>query len=116
MIIYQFIIKLEKTLTNNVCLILLLFNFVHRGFANAIFATKNAIFYQCEQIQNRSMQYAATSISLLFLECMNGTYGYDCMKCSKTCKNENCNKFTENGICIEGCEVGYKGETCEQGK
>ena len=48
-------------------------------------------------------------------ECPNGTYGYECYNCSEHCVNSSCDKFTENGVCLAGCEVGYTMENCNKG-
>ena len=48
-------------------------------------------------------------------ECPNGTYGYGCFNCSEHCVNSSCDKFSENGVCLAGCEVGYTMENCNEG-
>ena len=48
-------------------------------------------------------------------ECSNGTYGYECRPCSEHCVNSSCNKFSENGDCLHGCEVGYTTKNCTEG-
>ena len=51
----------------------------------------------------------------MFSECSNGTFGYNCTACSGTCRDGACKKFSEKGTSPDGCEVGYQGETCDQG-
>ena len=50
---------------------------------------------------------------MVILECNNGTFGYNCEDCSNGCKDEKCEKFSDNGFCTLGCKPGYQGETCE---
>lgn len=49
------------------------------------------------------------------LECVDGTYGYACVKnCSGHCQNESsCNKQT--GYCDRGCNPGYSDNDCRLG-
>ena len=54
-------------------------------------------------------------LSLFLLECSNGTYGYECQTCSEHCVNSICEKFSENGDCLYGCEVGYTTKNCTEG-
>jgi hypothetical protein len=53
-------------------------------------------------------------MSLLFTECTDGTYGYNC---NNTCGNciygAACDKFT--GSCLTGCSAGYYGDLCTDG-
>lgn len=56
------------------------------------------------------------SISITIVECVDGTYGYNCDKnCSSHCLNNfPCNKQT--GHCNEGCNPGYTNDNCSKGK
>lgn len=51
-------------------------------------------------------------LNIFFLECDDGTYGYDCVNnCSVNClNNSKCNKQT--GHCDEGCDMG---NNCSKG-
>lgn len=48
-------------------------------------------------------------------ECVNGTFGYDCVKkCSGHCVYDSpCNKKT--GVCDMGCNPGYFDTYCSRG-
>ena len=50
-----------------------------------------------------------------FVECENGTHGYNCVnKCSGHCMNNYpCNKQT--GHCDRGCNPGYNKNNCSEG-
>lgn len=54
-------------------------------------------------------------IKIPVTECINGTYGYDCVnKCSGHCLNDSpCNKQT--GYCDRGCNQGYINAYCSKG-
>ena len=54
-------------------------------------------------------------ICLCFVECKNGTYGYNCANnCSGHCLNDSpCNKQT--GHCDLGCTPGYYKNKCSEG-
>lgn len=53
---------------------------------------------------------------MLFVECMLGNYGKNCIyKCNTQCIVSNqCNRFT--GHCNGGCKQGWAGNMCDQGK
>ena len=53
--------------------------------------------------------------SLCSSECPNGTYGFGCLPCSEHCVNSLCEKFSEYGVCSDGCEVGYTKGNCTKG-
>lgn len=43
------------------------------------------------------------------------SYGEDCQyPCSKHCVDQTCDRF--NGSCLSGCDSGYHGPKCDQGK
>lgn len=50
----------------------------------------------------------------MFVECDDGTFGYDCIAiCSTYCLNESsCNKKT--GHCEDGCNPGYTDSDCSK--
>ena len=51
-------------------------------------------------------------------ECKNNTFGYGCDTCSANCLTQPCNKFTENGVCLNGeCKPGFiSGGNCTTGQ
>ena len=50
-----------------------------------------------------------------FYTCRRGWHGETCEgECSKTCKNNEC--YRNNGTCTLGCNEGYTGLTCMQGR
>lgn len=53
---------------------------------------------------------------LLFEECDDGKYGYDCVNtCSRNCLDGViCDK--EAGTCFSGCNPGYMYDNCSKGK
>ena len=51
---------------------------------------------------------------LLFLECDQGTFGWNCSQiCGHCSKKNDCNKV--NGSCPAGCEPGFKDDLCNAG-
>ena len=50
-----------------------------------------------------------------YLACQMNSYGYNCVeKCSKHCFDpQRCDRVT--GKCEGGCQVGWKGTTCDTG-
>lgn len=50
-----------------------------------------------------------------FVECENGTYGYNCVNnCSGHCLNDSfCN--IQTGNCDSGCTPGYSKNNCSEG-
>lgn len=52
----------------------------------------------------------------LSIECEDGHYGENCnMTCGWCVKgNKACNRYT--GHCLSGCQEGYEGSTCAEGK
>lgn len=54
-------------------------------------------------------------INFAFLACPDGTYGTDCsMHCGKCRDVGQCNHV--DGTCMNGCEIGYNGSKCTEGK
>ena len=52
---------------------------------------------------------------LQFTECGNGTFGQDCSESCGTClREEQCHHV--NGICMNGCDRGFQGNKCTEGK
>lgn len=61
--------------------------------------------------KNPGFQYFDT----LIVECDNGTYGNGCNRTCGHCANKTiC--YHVNGTCFEGCDPGYRGSRCHQGK
>ena len=54
--------------------------------------------------------------SVFFPECLVGLYGMNCLEnCSMTCGIPgNCDRIT--GYCYGGCQRGWTGVKCEEGK
>lgn len=51
----------------------------------------------------------------MFLACPDGTFGTDCsMQCGKCRGVGQCNHI--DGTCKNGCEIGYSGSKCTEGK
>ena len=50
-----------------------------------------------------------------FLACENGYYGIECNSTCGHCSIQN-DCFHENGTCFNGCELGYSGDLCQNGK
>ena len=62
--------------------------------------------------------FAHTILSHVFLfwtECPAKTYGFGCQQCPQSCRDSNCEKFSESVDCTAGCEPGYKGHNCSEG-
>ena len=57
-----------------------------------------------------------TTTFCIFLECSHGMYGHNCLgSCRIACKvPERCDKVT--GHCNGGCQAGWTGLWCEEGK
>lgn len=52
---------------------------------------------------------------LFLLACPTGHYGVNCSDtCSPHCQADTCDHVT--GVCISGCEDGYKGQLCRKRK
>lgn len=53
---------------------------------------------------------------LIFIEdCKDGKYGKNCsISCGNCLESEQCNHI--NGICMNGCDSGYQGFLCIEGK
>ena len=47
--------------------------------------------------------------------CENGYYGIECNSTCGQCSFQN-DCFHENGTCFNGCELGYSGDLCQNGK
>lgn len=68
--------------------------------------------YLCHFLIIKTYIYKMNSI---ISECSNRTYGQSCSeKCGFCFKQEQCNHV--NGICLNGCDSGYKGEQCNASK
>ena len=50
-----------------------------------------------------------------FIACENGYYGIECNSTCGHCSFQN-DCFHENGTCFNGCELGYSGDLCQNGK
>ena len=50
-----------------------------------------------------------------FLACENSLYGIECNSTCGHCSSQN-DCFHENGTCFNGCELGYSGDLCQNGK
>ena len=60
--------------------------------------------------------FSLNVINNYFSECMVGFYGVNCLQnCSMTCGIPgNCDRIT--GYCNGGCQRGWRGVRCEEGK
>ena len=56
-----------------------------------------------------------TNIDYQIAACDNQMYGVNCsQKCGACVDNEACHHI--NGSCLKGCDRGYHGQKCDQGK
>lgn len=69
------------------------------------------LFFVCSDIDVLEFHY----IHVMVIECMDGTYGYDCINlCSGQCRDDfPCNKQT--GHCVAGCNPGFAYANCSKG-
>lgn len=71
--------------------------------------------YSICQVLYLHLNLFTIKISFIFLACPDGTFGTDCsMQCGKCLGVGQCNHI--DGTCKNGCEIGYSGSKCTEGK
>ena len=70
------------------------------------------IHFQCKS--SRTLIIRISSLTLLLIECLRGTYGINCSHLCGHCSDiYHCS--IADGTCQTGCKAGYKGPQCQEG-